>query len=325
MKTAITQIEYHLPARVITNQELESLFPEWPAPKIEEKLGIVTRHIAADNETSADLALAAAEKLFATNGCQREEIDYLILCTQTPDYLLPTTACILQKRLNLRPDCGALDFNLGCSGYVYGLGMAKGLIETGQATNVLFLTGETYSKLMRPDDKSTRTLFGDAGSATLLQGQRDGAASLGPFVYGTDGGGAADLIVRQGGLRHPGLPLDNSEGLCMEGTRIFNFSVREVAANLDALLAKSGFSLDEIDLFIFHQANRFMLEFLRRKCAIPESKFYQHYQESGNTVSNTIPIALHHAMRDQLVKKGSRVALVGFGVGLSWGSCLVKF
>ena len=325
MNAIITGIEYHLPEQVVTNKDLELLFPEWPAQKIEEKLGIVERRIAADNETSGDLAAAAAEKLFAKKVCSREEIDYLIFCTQTPDYLLPTTACILQERLKLPSKCGAIDFNLGCSGYVYGLGLAKGLIETGQARNVLFLTGETYSKLMRPDDKSTRTLFGDAGAATLLQGRNACEASIGPFIYGTDGRGAEDLIVRNGGLRHPGFPQHGSDGLCMDGTKIFNFSVREVAASLEELLKQSKYSIDEIDLFIFHQANGYMLEFLRRKCGIPETKFFRYFKGVGNTVSNTIPIALHHAISDGRVTNGSKVVLVGFGVGLSWASCVIRF
>lgn len=325
MNTVVTGIEYHLPERILTNKDLELIFPEWPAQKIEEKLGIVERRIAADHETSGDLAAAAAEKLFATDVCSRQEIDYLIFCTQTPDYLLPTTACILQERLKLPSKCGAIDFNLGCSGYVYGLGLAKGLIETGQARNVLFLTGETYSKLMRPDDKSTRTLFGDAGAATMLQGRNACEASIGSFIYGTDGRGAEDLIVRNGGMRHPGSPLHEGDGMCMDGTKIFNFSVREVAASLDALLKQSNYSIDEIDLFIFHQANGYMLEFLRRKCGIPETKFYRHFKQIGNTVSNTIPIALHHAMSEGRIKKGTKVALVGFGVGLSWASCVIRF
>lgn len=323
MNAKISAVEYHLPERTVSNVELAALFPEWPAQKIEQKLGIVERRIAAETETSGDLAAMAAEKLFAATALQRDEVDYLILCTQTPDYLLPTTACILQDRLKLRTSCGAIDFNLGCSGYVYGLGLAKGLIETGQANKVLLLTGETYSKLMRPDDKSTRTLFGDAGAATLLEAG-DGGAQIGPFVYGTDGSGASDLILRSGGSRFPGKPLQDGKGLCMDGTQIFNFSIREVATSLQALMQKASCSLDDIDLFIFHQANGYMLEFLRRKCSIPSSKFYVHYKDIGNTVSNTIPIALHHAMKQGRVTKGTTVALVGFGVGLSWGACLVK-
>jgi len=324
MNTLLADVEYHLPSRVLANDELAAMFPEWPAAKIEEKLGITERRIAAEGETSADLAMLAAEKLFARNPCKRSEIDYVLFCTQTPDFLLPTTACILQHRLQLSPKCGAIDFNLGCSGYVYGLGLAKGLIETGQASKVLLLTGETYSKLIRPNDKSTRTLFGDAGTATLLEATAQNGVGVGPFVYGTDGDGAEDLIVRMGGSRCPGAPLGDGLGLCMEGTQIFNFSLREVAQSLAALMEKAGCSLDDVDCFIFHQANSYMLEFLRRKCRIPESRFYVHCKETGNTVSNTIPIAFKHAMEEGKVASGKTIAFVGFGVGLSWAACLVK-
>jgi 3-oxoacyl-[acyl-carrier-protein] synthase-3 len=325
VNTLIRAVDYALPSRILANEELAALFPEWPAAKVGEKLGIIERRIAGENETSADLAAQAAERLFARPECQRSEIDYVIFCTQTPDYILPTSACILQNRLGLSTSCGAIDFNLGCSGYIYGLGLAKGLIETGQAKNVLFLTGETYSKLMRPDDKSTRTLFGDAGSATWLAVQSDDGACIGPFVYGTDGSGGEDLIVRHGGFREAGIPLGDGSGLCMDGTKIFNFSVREVAKSLNTLLERAQLSLVDVDLFIFHQANGYMLEFLRRKCGIPADKFFVHCDRVGNTVSNTIPIALHHAISEGRAPTGSKIVLVGFGVGLSWGACVVRF
>ncbi len=324
MNTSIRAVDYALPSRILANEELAALFPEWPAAKIQEKLGISERRIANEDETSADLAARAAEKLFARPECQRSEIDYVIFCTQTPDYILPTSACVLQNRLGLSTSCGAIDFNLGCSGYIYGLGLAKGLIETGQASNILFLTGETYSKLLRPDDKSTRTLFGDAGSATWLAAQSDDGACLGPFVYGTDGSGGEDLIVRHGGFKQGGPPLGDGGGLCMDGTKIFNFSVREVAKSLNTLLERAQLSLVDVDLFIFHQANGYMLEFLRRKCGIPADKFFVHCDRVGNTVSNTIPIALHHAMSEGRIGRGSKLVLIGFGVGLSWGGCVVR-
>jgi 3-oxoacyl-[acyl-carrier-protein] synthase-3 len=325
MHAVLTFVDYYLPKKVLNNVELSEIFPEWPAKKIEEKLGILERRIAGENETSSDLAALAAEKLFERNANCRQEIDYIIFCTQTPDYLLPTTACLLQTRLGLSSGCGAIDFNLGCSGYVYALGLAKGLIETGQAKKILLLTGETYSKLMHADDKSTRTLFGDAGAATLIESGTHANAGIGPFVYGTDGSGAEDLIVKRGGFRNPGQPLDDGVGLCMNGTKIFNFSIREVSKSVMALMDEAQSSMENIDLFIFHQANGYMLDFLRRKCGIPESKFYIHYELTGNTVSNTIPIALHHAIADGRVKAGTTIMLVGFGVGLSWAACLVRF
>lgn len=325
-RAIITAVEYHLPARKLTNEQLESCFPEWPAQKIEEKLGISNRHIAAGGECSSDLAIKAAEKLFSRGACCPSKIDFLLFCTQTPDYLLPTSACLIQERLGLPKSSGALDFSLGCSGYVYGLGLAKGLIETGQARKVLLLTGETYSKLMRPDDKATRTLFGDAGTATLVEeGDQSETGQIGPFVYGTDGSGGEHLMVRQGGMRHPGPPLTDTGGLCMNGGEIFTFSVREVSRAVEALMERTGTNRDSIDLFIFHQANAYMLEFLRKKCRIPEEKFYTCFATTGNTVSNTIPIALHHALAEDRIQSGSTVMFVGFGVGLSWGACLARF
>jgi 3-oxoacyl-[acyl-carrier-protein] synthase-3 len=325
LQASILAVEYHLPARKLSNKELEQCFPEWPAKKIEEKLGISSRSIAADNECSSDLAIAAAHKLFEGGSCKPSEIDFVLLCTQTPDYLLPTSACLIQDRLGIPKTAGALDFNLGCSGYVYGLGLAKGLIETGQATKLLLLTGETYSKLLMPDDKATRTLFGDAGSATLVSSAENETERLGPFIYGTDGGGAKHLIVLRGGMREPGPPLDDSAGLYMNGGEIFTFGAREISVAVNALIAKSRTTMESIDLFVFHQANAYMLNFLRRKCGIPADKFYTYYSTTGNTVSNTIPIALHHAIRDGKIRQGDTVMLVGYGVGLSWGACLARF
>jgi 3-oxoacyl-[acyl-carrier-protein] synthase-3 len=324
IKAFIKATDYFLPQRVMSNEELSALYPEWPPEKIMQKLGISKRHLASDDECSSDLAVGAAMKLFEKNICRPDEIDFILFCTQTPDFLLPTSACLIQHRLGIPASVGALDFNLGCSGYIYGLGVAKGLIETGQASNVLFLTGETYSKLLMPEDKGTRTLFGDAGTATLLTSSESDSDLIGPFVYGTDGKGGKHLIVSNGGARNPGLPRTSSCGLFMNGGEIFTFSVREVANAVETLMARTQTNCDTIDLFIFHQANAYMLEFLRKKCRIPVDKFHICYADTGNTVSNTIPIALHHAIEEGKIKSGNTVMLVGFGVGLSWGACLVR-
>jgi len=325
IRALIKATEYYLPQQVVTNAELSERFPEWTPEKIEEKLGITNRHVAAADEFSSDLAVNAAKKLFLTGVCAAADIDYVLFCTQTPDYILPTSACLIQDRLGVPKSAGALDFNLGCSGYVYGLGIAKGIIESGQAKNVLLLTGETYSKLLLPDDKSTRTLFGDAGSATLISTKESDAELIGPFVYGTDGSGGDYLMVRNGGMRFPGTPLTETCGLCMKGGEIFTFSVREVATAVEELLQRSGETRDTIDLFIFHQANAYMLDFLRRKCEIPGGKFFTWFAGVGNTVSNTIPIALHHAISAGRIHPGAKVMFIGFGVGLSWGACVVRF
>lgn len=323
-KAKIIAVDYCLPEGELTNEQLAKKFPEWSASKIKDKLGVSCRRIASEDELSSDLATKAAQKLFACGVVSPADVNFVIFCTQSPDYFLPTTACLIQDRLGLPKSCGALDFNLGCSGWVYGLGLVKGLIETGQAQNVLFLTGETYSKFLSPSDKGTLTLFGDAGAATLVSAVDSEEEMLGPFIYGTDGSGADNLIVSHGGARHPGLPRTKDTGLCMNGGEIFSFSVREVSKSVTALLEKSGQTIGSIDLFIFHQANAFMLDFLRKKCCIPEDRFYTWYESIGNTVSNTIPIALHQAILEGRAKPGMKVMFVGFGVGLSWGACLAR-
>ena len=337
MSAFIKAIEYFLPEGLLTNEMFAAEFPEWSVEKIEDKTGISVRRIAAQHECASDLGVSAAEKVFASGVCSREEIDYVLFCTQSPDYFLPTTACLMQDRLGLSKRCGALDINLGCSGYVYGLGLAKGLVETGQARNVLLITAETYSKYIHPGDKSVRTLFGDAAAATLIQDSYASDSLMGPFVYGTDGSGGKNLIVPTGGMRSLRTEksgkvtqdehgnLRSEDNLYMNGTEIFTFTLLAIPKSVKELLGISGKSMDEIDLFVFHQANRFMLEHLRKKLKVPEDKFFMSFKNYGNTVSSTIPIALKDAQAEGRLKSGNLVMLVGFGVGYSWGSTLARW
>jgi 3-oxoacyl-[acyl-carrier-protein] synthase-3 len=318
-------IRYYLPNKVLTNAELAAEFPEWPAERIEEKTGIVERRIAASGEFASDLACGAARLLFAEAGVSPADIDYLILCTQSPDYPLPTTACLVQHRLGLGTGTAAVDINLGCSGFVYGLGLAKGVVESGLAKCVLLLTADTYSKYLDPTDKSVRTLFGDAGAAAVVRaGPANGSdPAVGPFVFGTDGSGANALIVRAG---RPGWTADGEDVyLRMSGPDVFSFTLNVVPPCVRQLLDKAGLSLNDIDLFVFHQANKYMLEQLRRKIGIPSDKFLISMSHCGNTVSSTIPIALRDAEAAGRLSGGQRVMVVGFGVGLSWAAALVRW
>jgi len=336
MRAAIASIEYYLPDQVVTTQNLSEQFPDWTVAKIDDKTGIRERHIAAAGECASDLAVRAARKLFESGVCGPADIDYILLCTQSPDYFLPTTACLIQDRLGIPTSAGALDFNLGCSGFVYGLGLAQGLIETGQARTVLLLTAETYSKHLHSHDRSVRTIFGDAAAATLVRGMEGERSYLGPYVYGTDGRGGENLIVPTGGMRKPrstesAQPITDANGnvrsqdnLFMSGAEIFNFTLAEVPSTVYRLLERSGLTLDEIDLFVFHQANRYMLEHLRKRMKISASKFYISMSHCGNTVSSTIPIALYHALNEGRLKSGRCAMLVGFGVGYSWGATLAR-
>jgi 3-oxoacyl-[acyl-carrier-protein] synthase-3 len=300
----------------------------------------VERHIAEEDECASDLAVQACRKLFASGSCRREDIDFLLFCTQSPDYFLPTTACMIQDRLGLPTTCGALDFNLGCSGFVYGLGLAKGLVETGQAKNVLLVTAETYSKFIHKNDKSVRTIFGDGAAATLVQAvQADDPASgepIGSFIYGTDGRGAGNLIVPRGGMRHRTATVEQprvdafgnqrtSSNLYMNGAEIFSFTLRAVPEAVCRLLARMQLHLEEIDLIVFHQANRYMLEHLQKKLRIPQDKFVVTMEHVGNTVSSTIPIALSDAVASGRLSYGQRVMIVGFGVGYSWAATVIRW
>jgi len=327
MHSRIRAITTHLPATVLDNATLAAQFPAWPAAKIEAKTGIRARRIAAADETAADLAVSAGQRLFADYGIQPSEIDFLLYCTQSPDQPLPTTACSIHRRLCLPVSCGALDFNLGCSGFVYGLGLAQGLIAGGQARQVLLLTSDTYTKYLHPEDHGTRTIFGDGAAATVVVACDE--ACIGPFVYGTDGGGHPHLIVEQGGARAATAGFTGGSPrpchLYMNGPEIFNFTLSAVPEAVAAILTKAGLSLADIDVAVFHQANQFMLEHLRAKIGIPKDRFVVSMAETGNTVSATIPLALQAAAASGMLGAGKRVLVVGFGVGYSWGAAILRW
>jgi len=333
---SIRAIATHVPDRVLTNEELAALFPSWPAAKILDKTGIRERRIAASDETASDLAFKAAEALFASGKVERDQIDFLIFCSQASDYVLPTTACLLQSRLGLRREIGALDVNLGCSGFVYCLSLAAGLIAAGAAASILILTADTYSKYINERDKSVRTLFGDGAAATLVVPADEGSsARIGPFVFGTDGEGARDLIVETGAFRRPRCTesaieiadasgnIRSADNLYMDGGRVMSFTLKEVPKAYHELLGRAGVTEEEVDHIVLHQANRFMLDALQKKMAVPDAKLPRHFEMIGNTVSSTIPFVLAKLMEEGLMAPGTRIMLIGFGVGLSWAGASV--
>lgn len=333
MQVYIKAISYYLPKNVITNAELAKIFPEWTEEKIAKKLGILERHVTAEDETASDMAVAAAGRLFSEHGIDKGSIDYLIFCTQSADYVLPTTACLIQNRLGLNDSIGAVDLNLGCSGWIFGLSMAKGLIAGGMASNVLLLTAETYSKYMHPKDKGNRTIFGDGAAATLVSTQ--GIAEIGNFSFGTDGEGAKNLIVRTGGARcrksKNDLVFDDfgnpksSDYLYMNGTEILNYTLDRIPTLIEDVLKKNSVSIEDIDLHVYHQANKYIANLQRVKMKIPVEKYYCCFENMGNTVSSTIPIALCEALKDGTIQQGMKVLSVAQGLGYSWGGVMMKF
>ncbi len=332
MSIFIEAISYYLPQEVLTNKKISNEHPEWSVEKIASKTGIMSRHISASDEFVSDLAIKAAKRLFFEYKIDPSTIDFVLLCTQSPDYPLPTTACIIQDALHIPKSAGALDFNLGCSGFIYGLSVAKGLIAAKIARKVLLLTSETYSKYIHKDDKSNRTIFGDGASASLISD--NGFAEIKDFSLGTDGTGALNLIVKQGGSKYPVKTsesyMDNFENvrcdanLYMNGPEIFTFTGQAVPQLVKATIEKNNLRFEQVDGFIFHQANLFMLNFLKKKIKIPDEKFFVFIEQCGNTVSSTIPIALKEASETGFLKGKKNILLAGFGVGYSWGGVIIE-
>jgi len=335
-RAVIKAINSFLPHEKVTNEQLAEEFGDLHASQIFSKTGVAVRGVAAADECASDLGIAAAKQLFENGACRPEEIDFLIFCTQSPDYFTPATACVVQDRLGLNTSCGAIDLNQGCSGYVYGLALAKSLVETGIAGNVLLITADTYTKLINRRDRSLRTLFGDGATATLIGAVQAESELIGPFVLGTDGRGAHRIIVKAGGLRCPTTPETavekedesgnwrSEQNLYMDGASVFSFALKTVPKTMNELLEKAGLAMDDIDLVIPHQANKFMLERLRARMKVPAEKFWIDMEQSGNTVSSTIPIALERAKQQGRVKTGDRLALIAFGVGYSWGATIIE-
>jgi 3-oxoacyl-[acyl-carrier-protein] synthase-3 len=335
VKAFIKSISYYLPEQVFTNDDFFMSFPESIANKENlSKIGVNKRHIASNTELASDLAVKSALKLFDEHQINPNDIDFLLFCAQEFDYFTPTTACVIQNRLKLPTHCGALDFNLGCSGFVYGLAVAKGLIESVGMNNVLLLTSSTLTRKLHPKDENLRYLFGDAACATLISSGNSNSC-IHQFSFGTDGEGAEKIIVKDGGARNPinkesYHEIVNEYGnitskafMEMKGVSVFSFSIKTVPKLIYDLLQKNNKQIDEIDLLIFHQANLFIIDTIRKKMNLPEEKVFNFMEEVGNTISSSIPIVLYEAIKCGKAKKGDTILLAGFGVGLSWGATII--
>lgn len=330
----IAAVDYALPARQVTNAELARQHPEWRMNQVALRSGVDTRHWCAPSETALDLGEAACRTLLTRTGFERDRIDAVLFCTQSPDYVMPPNACLLQHKLDLPRSVAALDYSLACSGFIYGLYLANALVRSRAARHVLLVTAETYSKWMHPGDRGPATLFGDGAAATLVS---VGAPGIGGFGLGSDGSGAASFMVPAGGARRPRssetskAELDRSgnlrsaQDIYMDGAAVLDFVKKEVPALVRALLSREQLTLDEIDLVMFHQGSRLTLDYLHKALRVPAHKQFDNLAAVGNTVSASIPIALRAAERQGRLKPGMRVLLVGFGVGLSWGACVVDW
>lgn len=333
MGVKIDSIAYYLPPQKLTNEDLVKGFPEFSAPDILKKTGIKTRHLTTLSVTASDLAIEAANLFFEQNNAKKEEVEFLIFCTECPDFIAPATACILQNKLGLNNNIGALDLPSGCSGFTNAIGVIKALIESGQCNNVLLLIGDSPGLVCHPDDFSVRSLFSDAGSCVFFTKTED--TGIGKVVYGADGKGSKALLVDRSGFRNPvdeKWMLENSEKeglpmgqLKMDGLEVFSFSLKRVPSLVDEILLKNGLSFADIDLFIFHQASIVILKFLQKKMNIPNDKMVYCIEKFGNTVANTIPITLKELEQEGRIKEGSKVLVAGFGIGFSWSGTVLFY
>lgn len=322
MKVKIISNAFYLPEYKENNNDLKADNPNWNMQKISEKTGIFSRSIASPNQTALDLGLRAGEKLLSSLAC-KTDIDLLVLVTQSPEYVLPSGSCILQNKLGLSTKSLAFDINLGCSGFIYALSVVGGLIESGIAKKGLIICSDTYSKYIDKKDRTCRPIFSDGASATLLA--KSDENNIGPFVFGTDGSGYDKLIVRENSTS--GIKQTESRYgiLEMSGADVFLFTLNTVPACLSELLQKSKLTIDDIDLFVFHQASKLVIDNIIRAMGINENNVFINLGTVGNTVSASIPIALKEAEEQGKLKDKDKVALVGFGVGLSWGSTILTW
>ncbi len=333
----ILGIAPHLPERIETFEALGRQNPDWDTKRLFQKSGIHSRRIARPEETASDLAFHAACRLLDLSLVPPETVDYLLYCTQSPDHYLPSTACILQDRLGLGRHIGAFDYNLGCSGFVYGLQIAACLIDSGSARHVLLLTADTYSKYCHPRDRMVRPIFGDGAAATLLGPSGHSLGAIGDFVCGTDGAGAKNLIVPSGGSRMP-RSATTAQEVCddtgcvrshdhifMDGPAIFGFAITTVPEVVARVLQRAKLTTADVDWYVYHQANKYMLENLAQRSQIPWEKMVLALEDVGNTVSASIPLAIQRYVETGKIRPGQRLMLIGFGVGYSWNACLVTW
>lgn len=328
----ILALDYAVGERIETNEELVEQFGTWTPDKIYKKTGIKSR--PRTDLTTSQFATKAAENLFAHNPhIDRSTVDMIILCTETPDYTLPATACLVHRNLGLRHDAGAFDYSLGCSGYCYGLALAKGFITSAIAKRVLLVTADLVTRYIHPKDKATRPIFGDGASATLLEAcEQD---HLLAFDFGTDGNGWDHLIIPAGQMAQPCSEetkietvnrfgnVWTPEHLKMNGREVLNFAIQREPEALSRLLHRAQKTWDQMDLVVFHQASLLLLEQLRDLFHIPDHRFVIDLEELGNTAASTIPIALARAEQSGRLKPGMTLMLSGFGVGLSWSSAIL--
>jgi 3-oxoacyl-[acyl-carrier-protein] synthase III len=332
----IDSLDYFLPNKKITNEDIFKKNKKWKSKSILDKTGVKNRYYANENETALDMSVEACKKLINNNEIDIDKIDGLIFCTQSPDHIMPPNSSILHGILGLGENVFAFDTNLACSGFIYSLGLAKGLMSSSIAKNILLINADTYSKYININDRSTKLLFGDAASASFLI---EGSSNEGiiDILCSSAGKHYKKFIVPSGGLRYPksnksSIPIIDKSGniktdedIHMDGMGIFAFVNSKVPKQIKYILQKNELNIEDIDLFIFHQASKLAIDSLSKILKIDSKKVFMNLDKVGNTVSASIPIALKDALDLGKIKSQDKVLCSGFGVGLSWGTCILQY
>ena len=336
MNIGIKDIAYCLPGNIVTNQDLQQENPAWDMRQLEARTGVVKRHIAREGETTLDMAIKACRDMLSKGEGFRDGINGLIFCTQSQDHIIPSNSLIVHKELQLPENVFTFDFNMACSGYIYGLALAQGLIQAGFADHILLITGDTYSKYIHRKDRSARILFGDAAAVTRI-GVEDPGKGVVDILCETSGKHYDKFIIPAGGCRNPkssktSIPMKDrsgnvrtAENIYMNGMGVLGFINTHVPKQINKILKRNAMTLDDIDLFVFHQSSKISLDSLERLLEVNGEKVFRNIREIGNTVSASIPIAIKDAMDKGKIESGQTVLISGFGAGLSWGTAIIQF
>jgi 3-oxoacyl-[acyl-carrier-protein] synthase-3 len=316
----IAGIATAVPSRIFDNTRDTTGFGEEEVRKVVAMAGVKQRHVSDGSICSSDLCLRAAENLLRDLGWDKDSVDGLIMVTQTPDYFLPSTSSLIHRDLGLGVHCASFDVGLGCSGYPYGLWMAAMMVNSG-LQRVLVLHGETPSVFTSPEDRATHLLFGDAGSATAVE--RKAGAAPWYFNLQSDGSGYDALLIPAGGFRQRFSEDQRQYYLHMNGTDLFNFTIKRVPPLIHDTLEMAGIAVDDVDRFVFHQSNQFMMKHLAKKCGLPAEKTPVILAEYGNTGGASVPLTITRGVCSTPLTSQSKLMLLGYGVGLSWGSALI--
>jgi 3-oxoacyl-[acyl-carrier-protein] synthase-3 len=325
---SLIDIAIYLPEQVVTNSAFAKSQPEWRVEQTEKKTGVFERRTARDDETAYDLALEATRKLLAKHEKLAGKIDAIVFCTQSPDYIMPSNAFLLQRDLGLGTGVLAFDYNLACSGYVVGILIASSFIKTGIARNVLLVTADTYSKYLDHNDRATMMLFGDGASASWIAAPGESSdsrliTSFDDIECGSDGKGWDKFIIKSGGMRHPpayASSPDYFDKISMNGMQVVNLVNHQIIKHIFKLLNKHKLSPQHIDQFFLHQASGLAISAISKKLNVGPDKVYINIGKIGNTVSSSLPILIHDYFSVGSLGRGSKVMLCGFGVGFSWGN-----